>query len=488
MESAITPPSIHSQTSATSSSRAEASRRKTRSACNRCHQQKLRCTKAKGQTSCERCFKLKTDCRHSLRNRRNAQSRPLETPSGIEQRSLAPAIGPARPDMRRSVSDTLAAEGTQYDWLYFPDVGMDNAESLGYIGYESWFPMHYVDRAPHYVLPGRESMTSEVGGNHSLDVFDSYTAPEDQRENPSVELGRSLSSAAGRLSSLNVALYECASKLPFINAYRVESVGMPDIPYAFNSSSRIAALLALDDVFCVTKNFIDVISNLFLTPGCHETPKTPTLAATLTTLASSHLTWGANTESRLCVAPHVLTHYRKLVSDPILQAPITGVPHGPEISSLAIQPFPHLDEATALLFLSCHCRLIEIYEVIFQAMQHCIERSYAAPHSTAGTTLPQLKQVGGFGGVSFPALRVDFNGPQLPPATSSMYLALITTLSSQLWAEIKETLSLKGEETLEGLSNRSPIANLGAVGSTWDIAIKRTDNMSRIIEAFRQFL
>ncbi|KAJ2985249.1 hypothetical protein NUW58_g5636 [Xylaria curta] len=419
----MTPLSLRSQTLAILSPQAEASRPKTRSACNRCHQQKLRCTKAKGQTSCERCIKIKIECRYSPRN---ARSKPQGATPGTTRRGLAPAIEPARPDIQRSVSVALAADGAQYDWLSFPDMGLDNAESLGYLGYDSAFPIHYGDREAQYILPGCDNMLGDVQGNHSLDVFDSHAAPQEQLENPSAQPERLVGSTTGRLASLNVALYECASKLPSIKAYRTEVVSTTDISHALNSTTRVAALLVLDEVFCVTNNFISVINNLFLIPGCHEAP------ATLTTPASSSSAPGANTASQECVAPQLLMRHRELVLDPLLQPAIMGGPSEPEIPPSATQPFPQLDEGTALLFLSCHYRLAEIYEVVFQAMQWCIDRSYAAPQSTAGTTLPQLHQVGGSGGVSFPALRVDFNGPPLQPVTASMYLALMLTLSSQL--------------------------------------------------------
>ena len=40
---------------------------KVRSACNRCHGQKLRCVRKPGQVSCERCLRLNTSCRFSPR-------------------------------------------------------------------------------------------------------------------------------------------------------------------------------------------------------------------------------------------------------------------------------------------------------------------------------------------------------------------------------------------------------------------------------------
>lgn len=41
--------------------------RKARSACTRCHSQKLRCVRRNDQLRCERCLKLKTNCRFEAR-------------------------------------------------------------------------------------------------------------------------------------------------------------------------------------------------------------------------------------------------------------------------------------------------------------------------------------------------------------------------------------------------------------------------------------
>lgn len=66
-------------TSAISSASAVAasiSKRKTgatRSACNRCHSQKLRCVKKTNQKSCDRCSRLRTTCQFSPRVPRSSQ-------------------------------------------------------------------------------------------------------------------------------------------------------------------------------------------------------------------------------------------------------------------------------------------------------------------------------------------------------------------------------------------------------------------------------
>jgi hypothetical protein len=59
---------------------------KTRSACNRCHSQKLKCVRKEEQVKCERCLRLKTACRFGPRTPRAStkQKPPERTANGGE--------------------------------------------------------------------------------------------------------------------------------------------------------------------------------------------------------------------------------------------------------------------------------------------------------------------------------------------------------------------------------------------------------------------
>ena len=79
----LTSPSAASASALEVSSASE-SNRNIRSACNRCHSQKLRCIRKTGHVSCERCLKLNTPCR--LRPRAPRYSlRPPQTATGCAQ-------------------------------------------------------------------------------------------------------------------------------------------------------------------------------------------------------------------------------------------------------------------------------------------------------------------------------------------------------------------------------------------------------------------
>ncbi|KAI0905816.1 hypothetical protein F4823DRAFT_115300 [Ustulina deusta] len=515
MESNMTRSSIHGQAVAVPA-QAGVSRGKQRSACNRCHQQKLRCIKTMEQTTCERCTKLKLECRYSPRERRIVRNRPFRRPFAAgpgawpEPRDLAPALAPAMPDMQQRI--TAVPGRFECGWLAFQDTALDNAEGLGSLDPDTGSPVQIVLARALATGPNRFGQLTQPLSRPALDhsdgaalhgdiSFDHHNIPDGMRDDPpfelldfyemsgyynglSRELGYPLTYTAGRLTSLNMALCECASKLPSINASRVESVGTVNISHATNNSARGAALLALDEVFRVTNEFINIMKNLSLTSDYREIIPIPTACAS-TTGTSPHLTHGMNTELLSHVAPHVLTTCREVLSEPSLQPALIEGSREPEISSPSPQPFLHLDEATMLLFLSCHCRLTDIYESIIQAIQRCIKGPHTAPHPRAGIILPQL-QVGGYGGVSSPALRVDFSGPPLPPATVSMYLVLTTTLSSQLWAQIRDAMRRKGDR--DGSRIHAPMAHLEMADPAWDIAVKRTDNLSRAIEVIQNSL
>ncbi|KAI1736491.1 hypothetical protein F4680DRAFT_451809 [Xylaria scruposa] len=349
-------------------------RSQTRSACSRCHQQKLRCIRTKEQASCERCVRLKTECRYRSRGRRSVRNGPPNPELGawVKMRSLAPAIVPALPDISEVPNDI--------DWLSFLNTETNSEEELEYLGSgpvsapqtnssgellspnscqstqsTEPFNIHTVD---HHngdafgIIPVHQDTTGVVGSIHSLDSHGLHS----YHSNLSRGSGRLLTSIFGRLTNLSMALYECAGKLPSIKIAHKESTGPVNVNCAMDSSRREGALLALDEVFRVTNEFINVMKD-----------------------------------------PCSTQDQQGFISEPTLQLAHVEAPHGPDISS-----FSQLDEATTLLFLSCHCRLVEIYSSVFQAMRQCLEGSNAAPRSRAGVILPQL-QVGGSGGISSPA-------------------------------------------------------------------------------------
>ncbi|KAI0399701.1 hypothetical protein F4802DRAFT_540829 [Xylaria palmicola] len=495
------PTRSQARASTISPAQAGVSRATTRSACDRCHQQKLRCIKTSGGGGCERCARSGRECRYGPRERRSARHRPLD--AWAEPRGLAPVAVPSLPNARQVTTEV--PDGLECDWTSFLCTGMDDIEGPGQ---PLIAPVVGCCRStqlvePFYTYTGDYDNEETYPAVHALD---SYETTRDYHSYPSRGLGCSLASTtAGRLTSLSVALYECASKLPSIKPPSAKSTG-PDNASRVVGTRREEALLALDEVFHVTHEFIDIIENPPSIPRRRR--ETPTLADACLAPYPPPLPQGDMTAFfPSYVAPQMLFCNAETPTGrddaggggrgisgawepPPPPAPTTagraddddGPPH-----------HHHLDEASALLLLSCHYRLAEIYGSIFEAIRRCADGSSAAEASrrpAAGVILPRLR----VGGVGSPALRVDTTAaacPRLPRATVSMYMALVTTLSAQLWARLGAALRSGGARGAVGDGDGDPVGRRrrgGVADLAWDDAVTRTDEMSRTIEAVQNLL
>jgi hypothetical protein len=94
-------------------------RGKTRSACNRCHAQKLKCVRKAGHDgiSCERCLRLKTLCRFSPRAARSAVKLPKQV--AVEMVSEDLLSMPAPMPMLTRLPDPSLARVHETDWNLF---------------------------------------------------------------------------------------------------------------------------------------------------------------------------------------------------------------------------------------------------------------------------------------------------------------------------------------------------------------------------------
>ena len=220
--------------------------------------------------------------------------------------------------------------------------------------------------------------------------------------------------AAHRLAKLNIALYGCAAKLPSTPEADAETVGSTSL----RRDSREQGLFAIDELFRLTSEFINIIQFPSTEPcamsiGSPTTPPEPssTQVPSLFTLSQKRASTG-----------------------------LEDTDFGPR-SSLS-----QLDEGTLLMLLSCHCRLTETYLSIFRMMQACIQ--YSLPPTVDkdfALILPQLQ----VGSLSSPSMQVNINTP-VSPATSSMYMVMITMLSSQLCETLASLLLVEQEEMSSG--------------------------------------
>jgi hypothetical protein len=105
---------------------------KNRSACDRCHSQKLRCVRKTGQVTCERCLKLKTICQFSPRAPR-ASLKLSEQATGYSQRywhdpvSMTASI----PSLWNMHANSTIGNESENNWNFFPDSESGFAEGPG---------------------------------------------------------------------------------------------------------------------------------------------------------------------------------------------------------------------------------------------------------------------------------------------------------------------------------------------------------------------
>lgn len=301
------------------------------------------------------------------------------------------------------------------------------------------------------LTPINENIMSHASSLPSPGISDSYIRIDDYDTNDG--LGTSPTSAIRRLASLAVALYKCATKLP---PRAKAGVGSASIASNGMRNSRKPAILAIDELFRLTTDFIDVMKYLSLVE-----------CDTSATLPSTNLKQ-PGTQSALPIAySQQLSH----AGQPVAR---TGM--GPQSSS-----FSHVDEATMFMVVSCHCRLTEIYVSIFQMMQACIEHSLVPQMGKDwAIILPQLQ----IGSVTSPPVQVDVNTPLLSATTSSMYMLMITMLSSQLWEQLANVIRVGGDIP----TSSAPVSQSALADMMWEAVTDRTNRLSQTIDATKHLL
>ncbi|KAE8376144.1 hypothetical protein BDV26DRAFT_266288 [Aspergillus bertholletiae] len=221
---------------------------KTRSACNRCHAQKLRCVRPSGQLHCERCRKLKTRCQFAPRAPRGSikaqrqlslpvpdlqpnvcANAPLLLPTGV---GVDPAMGLDWP-VPDGCCDPLASSN-DLD-LFSQDIQHIDTSIEGSL---LWPP----DTLP---LP---DMTGELN----------LAAVRNPQPSP-------LGTGVHELANLSIALSELAATLPPASDSRNKSnnAGGED-GLSRTTCNRPDRALVIDELFRLTTGFIDVTTRLFL--------------------------------------------------------------------------------------------------------------------------------------------------------------------------------------------------------------------------------
>ena len=153
-------------------------------------------------------------------------------------------------------------------------------------------------------------------------------------------------SAVQQLANFNVALNECATNLPSMNKGDADSL---DASGNIECSSRQSRIFAIDELLCLSNDFIVVLKYLSLVECEINAPMDPNQPSVQIVLS-------------LVSCGQQLLH----VSHPVSSTTIKSRP----------RLFSHINEATMFMVVSCHCRLAETYTSIFQMMQVYMEYSH----------------------------------------------------------------------------------------------------------------
>ncbi|VUC30453.1 unnamed protein product [Clonostachys rosea] len=419
---------------------------KTRSSCDRCHAQKLRCVKDEGVATCRRCLRLKTLCRHSPRAARSSL-RPRRQSANISQADRDVAL-PASESMDDTVPVPMAENLGDIGWWASADtpVGLvgGQAEICSASGntIQGGASMPYIfstgifDSLGHSTTPDSQAYVDWdlIFPNDQM----KQTLPLINTPNPSIEnIGRDINENGGsspvstfqRLASLSVRIYECNANLP--SPHRSSP---RDTHTSYNASVNAApksARFIFDELFRVTTEFIDILRCL---------PNSRSKEDTILLTTSSD---------------------QSLIGD-----------------RMATQPWcsSHVDDTTVFMIMSCHSSLTETYASILRMMKMCLEHSLVPQMGSNWLVILPRVQVGS---VELPSLQVGDQTPVSSKATSSMYMMTVTMLFSRLWTQLTNVLG----ERVGAKSNTGMAQNSSMVDAMWDTALDKTNRLMQTIDS-----
>ncbi|KAE9367688.1 hypothetical protein N431DRAFT_348492 [Stipitochalara longipes BDJ] len=474
-----------------------------RAACDRCHSQKIRCPRKPGQEICDRCQKARTPCIFSpFRQKKVPEGGPgadegsVVTPASNEQSYTAGAGSSSTHRKRQRVHSTIegeesinfdqdftilegcvpddtAAGDAMNDWMSnplpafqnFPDSTFDDLNLIGQTPFLSmdiagtWSstfnepPPKGVDGMIQARKDANLSRTIKNTSNLA-DILPPRSNPLDaygysNNGNLNFELleSHSESDCIRKLSQLSTDLFDHSNTIPPISIYdtpaSMEDHGLPQGTQACEDYSKYRP----SETFRLTQTLIDMYPaflNAFLP---HPTSRS----------SNTSSTWSSESMSN--------THFET-------------AQHSSASSTSPSQKnsTQSLDHSSILLILSCHLRLISIYEALFQHMQACFDqRGVAMTAQQATLEAPQLK-IG------------DFAPP--PSAAVPMQMLLLVQFASRLYnyaadlaAEIREPESSTPQsDSSSGTSSDDTLALTRAAAEN---VKSRASHMSQELGAMR---
>lgn len=287
-------------------------------------------------------------------------------------------------------------------------------------------------------------MGCDGSGVPSTRISDLCTNPgEPGQDNDSSMLPASIHH---RLVDLSHELYECASKLPSVNGTNSQDD---------SKSARTTTLFALDECFRLTRDFIHIMRCISST----QLEQTASLSS-------------LDREPFVAQSTFSCSHPR------LSNLSTTNISLGRDNQSTRVSV---IDESTIFMLVSCHCRLAETYEWVFRMMQACVAHSLVPIRDRNwAIVLPKWQ----FGSFSSPEVLVGLNTPPLVQTTISMYMLMVATLSSDLWAQISSLLTIAyyNPDTVNGVSD------FRLTDTVWQAVIARTHSLCRTIDAMQNQL
>ncbi|KAL2361189.1 hypothetical protein RJZ56_005915 [Blastomyces dermatitidis] len=369
-----------------------ASTRQIRSACDRCHSQKLRCERQQGGHSCLRCSRTEAPCVYSVRQprtvfrpprprskRRRTQDR-VEDGNGSRELNMNTQLenpfGSAVAEETPDGTYPAAFDPTFGQWpetLQLPqDISVPVCDQLSLPDFSNSFV------EPILPIPS-QTLTDR-----------SQAIPRILEDRPSMTLQH-----VRKLADLNVKLCEHVAKMPLVSA----------------NLSEVQILVAnrifeIDETFGLIQTLLDVTSDIY-SHSILPSEKRPPAEGILPTPSSSSLFSHNNQKDQPSAA----------TSPSAGTSPDSYVP----------------DRATFLLILSCYDRVMDICQCLFIHIECCI-KNLATPMGTEA----QVAQL--------PELRI---GSYKPPISSAvaMKMFLFHTMARQLLVQLRTVLGAHESKT-----------------------------------------
>ncbi|KAI1316787.1 hypothetical protein F5Y16DRAFT_393063, partial [Xylariaceae sp. FL0255] len=431
-----------------SQKQAAVKKRVTRSACDKCHISKLRFTKSADINSCQRCARLHVNCVFSPRSSRSYHKRQRIIYPGEQP---LPALLPAAPTTIREDSAGRASMNRteiNLDCAMITNTRQSSAPTCQSSLVErsqldatilQGIDFPFETQSLPEGIPAYNGFATQTLVDHCL-PYQQFSPYELQ-----------LPSAIYKLADLNLSIYNCAKKLPSVNLIRSNEYNNAK-PSCRDDQSKTIVLFVLDELFKHTSELIDLMKIL--------------------SLGNEDLNTPLPINSNLCELQEL-----SLAND---------AAYAVEKVSHVFGRFAHLDEATALVLLSCLCQLADIYTSIFNMMQSCAQGILKGPRALSpdrGILLPSI-QIGSF--TSHPPVRVDNNTP-IEPNKASLYMNIIAISGSRLWDQVTEIVTGKTEGATDN-AMLSPETWPPLIDEKWSRAVSVTCTLSRTIRTTKQIL